>query len=128
MNRDFSANILDLDGTPTRAPLDAKRILAAVSRLPAELVNQVYVELETEGAKSITFQSVACDALMAALDGDDKGAIEQKIRRFKLALRLVDGGPQELTLDEAKEIKERVNKAFPGALVPARVAAFLEGD
>lgn len=128
MNRDFSANILELDGTPARAPLDPKRILLAISRLPADLVSQVYAELEAEGATPTTFRAAACDAIMAPLEGDDKVAIEVKLRRFKLATRIAEGAAVELTLDEAKEIKDRVNKRYPGALIPARVAEFLEGN
>ncbi len=128
MNRNFSEEIRGLCGESLRGGMTLARAAEVLDTLPVDIKTVVHDALAAASLKPMTFAAVACDSLIGAFDGDDKAPVETKIRRMKLAQRLVDGGDLELTIDEAKEIKDRVNKLFVGALVPARMAEFLEGN
>lgn len=128
MKRDFSQLVVDLKGNALRRQLTPERVMQALAGLAPEVLIEVEKALNAASMQPATYASVACDALMAGLEGDARDTLEAKRKRLQLALRLDAGGDQVIGIDEAKEIKDRVNKAFTAALVPARVAEFLEGD
>lgn len=62
--------------------------------------------------KDLDLKTVVVASLSQPLD-DDKGMTADKaIARWKLAMRLYEGGEQEITPEEATEIRNRIPKCY----------------
>ncbi len=53
---------------------------------------------------------------------------EDKLKRFKLATALIDGGEQDISVDDLKLLKDCINAAYPQPPIVAQAHAMLEGD
>ncbi len=53
---------------------------------------------------------------------------EDKLKRFKLATALIDGGTQDISVDDLKLLKDCINAAYPQPPIVAQAHAMLEGD
>ncbi len=131
MKRNFSEVIKALDGAPVLSGHSAESLQSAFdqfTRANPIAAGEFGDLLEARRIKPMTVAGVASQALIAALEGDDKTSLEDKAKRMKLAMRICDGGEVDVSADEITMIKARVNKAFPGALVPVRVSDHLEAE
>ena len=128
MKRDFSSKLLDLKCKPVRPAASMERMAQALASLPHDVLIQVQAALDAAGLEELTYASAAADALTQPLSGDDGLSMGAKLKHMRLALRLMDGGEIEVTPEERELLKERVNRRYPGALVPARMYDFLEAE
>jgi len=55
-------------------------------------------------------------------------AADEKIRRFKLALELIEGGTQDISTQDAAMLQKCINAIYPQIAVVAQAHAMLEGD
>lgn len=78
-----------------------------------------------DGDKHVTLATVSVNALMGTFPDETNLPGEKKFERFKIAMKVVDGGEQELTTEEATEIKKTVGKAY-GPLIVGRVFTLIE--
>lgn len=69
-------------------------------------------EVVIEGTK-LTFGKVVANSLATPLEEDRGNGHEKTLERWKLAMRLYDGGEQEISATEASEIQKRVSKTHP---------------
>ena len=53
---------------------------------------------------------------------------EDKLKRFALATVLIDGGIQDISVDDLKLLKDCINAAYPQVPIVARAHAMLAGD
>ena len=53
---------------------------------------------------------------------------EDKLKRFKLASTLIDGGTQDILVDNLKLLKDCINAAYPQPPIVAQAHAMLEGN
>ena len=53
---------------------------------------------------------------------------EDKLKRFKLASALIDGGEQDISVDDLKLLQDCINAAYPQVAIVAQAHAMLEGD
>lgn len=73
-----------------------------------------------------TLSKAVVNSLMTPLE-DDKGLSPEKaIARWKLAMRLHDGGEQELSPEEATEIRNRLPKCY-AVLLSGQACEMLKG-
>lgn len=70
-----------------------------------------------DGGKSFTLATALTTALLASYPDEQSLSGEDKVKRFKLAMRVDDG---QLTIEEAALARELVAKCF-GALIVGRV-------
>lgn len=66
------------------------------------------------GAPKMTLGSIAAAAL---LRDDGKLAGAEKVRRYKLAMQVVEGGVVDLPVERVSEIKTEIGIAFPPLMV-----------
>lgn len=71
-----------------------------------------------------TVRGIVVDALLAQMPGENPDS-KEKVDRYKLAVRLNDGGEQDLTPEEIVLIKKLVGKNY-GPLVVGQVFALLD--
>lgn len=64
---------------------------------------------------------------VTALLADSEGSIDDKTKAFALAQRVLKGGEQDISPEEAASIKVRVNAAYKNVTLVARAAALLNG-
>ncbi len=57
-----------------------------------------------------------------------KLSADDKLKRFKLATALIDGGTQDISVDDLKLLKDCINAAYPQVAIVAQAHAMLEGD
>ncbi len=55
-------------------------------------------------------------------------SVDDKLKRFKLASALIDGGTQDISVDDLKLLKDCINAAYPQPPIVAQAHAMLEGD
>lgn len=67
--------------------------------------------------KVLTLKKVATDALLAANPNEQGVSGEDKAKRYELAVRLVKGGEQEISVEEAVLLKELIGKAYSPIVV-----------
>lgn len=96
MRVDFSAQILELDGTPVKI-----------------------------GGKELTLSSVACNSLLAVHEADAKMSGEDKAKRMKIALRVHDAGVQDIDVNDAVLLKMLIGRVY-GPLVVGRAFDLLD--
>ena len=77
--------------------------------------------------KPMTLGSVCSEALLNNYD-DDRGATgDAKLKRFRLAMKVGDGGEVELKVEEITELKTFIAKAF-GPLIVGRAYDLLDPE
>lgn len=96
MQINFSAKILDLKG---------------------EVIN--------DGADDLTLGSISCTALVSSYPDEPNLPADEKVKRFRLAQVAVDGGVQEVKLEDIAALKKLIGRAF-GPLVVGRAFDIIE--
>lgn len=98
MKRDLAAPILQIDGT------------------------------EFPGKSKHTLQTVCFTALTVPHDDDARLPTEEKIKLYKLAQRISQGGDVEFTSEELALLKARIAKVFVHVVVIGRAFDLLDAD
>lgn len=96
MKIDFSTPLLDLKGKPLK-----------------------------EGNNDVTLGAAVASALLTPLADDQNATGESKAKRFKIALKVADGGKQEVAIEDLAEIKRLVGKTLT-PLAVGRIYEILE--
>jgi len=78
-------------------------------------------------AEPVTLCKIAVEALMGIYKDEPDLSGEEKVKRFKLAMKLRDGDEPDLEVEELALIKKLIGKAFPSPLVVARCFDILDG-
>lgn len=94
MRIDFGAELVNVGGEPI--PLDAR-----------------------PDAPNATLSVVSVRALGQVFSDEPTLSAEHKVARYKLALRIVEGGIQEVTVEEAAMLKAVIGKAYSPFVVGA---------
>lgn len=68
--------------------------------------------IKTETGEPWTLKKIVVSALSAPLESDKNLSPDTVIKRWKLAMRLHGGGEQELSPEEATEIRDRMAKLY----------------
>lgn len=84
-------------------------------------------EIVDQNNKSTTLGTVASQALMAAFPDETNLEASEKVKRFKLSLKVVKGGSQDISVDDVSELKKLIGKAY-GPLVVGRAYDLIEGE
>lgn len=74
-----------------------------------------------------TLKKAVVNSLGAALDADKGQDYEKAIKRWKLAVRLQEGGEQEIEAEELVEIRKRLVTCYPSALISGQACEMLKG-
>lgn len=120
MKVNFNQNLKALDGKPLVDPQETARVLAE------EQKKAVKAGLDFVGSGKkfyLKMKKVCIDALILPKVGD-KTSPEEKVKRFKLAMR-IEEGDTEITIEEAALLKDLVGEMF-GPLIVGRVWEILE--
>ena len=76
----------------------------------------------------LTLRDVAKQALLATFEDEKNMALEAKVKRYDLYLKIKDASdPADLTTDEVVEIKKLIGKAY-SILIVGQAVKFLEGE
>ena len=110
MLRNLDTVLKNLDGTP----ILKERTAEATSMM------------EPQADEPLTIKDVAINALLASRDGDKLDGTAS-VARYKLALRLHDGGEQDLKLDDLALIKRLAGLMYM-PLVIGQVYAWCDPD
>ena len=70
-----------------------------------------------DGTQDATIGSISCNALMAPYPDEQNLAGTEKLRRFKLACKISDGGEQELDVDDVAYLLRLIDKGFSTIVV-----------
>lgn len=131
IRRDFSAIVLDLYGDPAfieREQALARALKRFADEAPADalaLFNRIFKE---EGRKELTLGNACAEALGGAYE-DEKGMnMETRVKRFKLAQKVLEGGIQEITTDERTQIQALIVKRYPGSVLAPACSIMLETE
>ena len=125
MKRNFSQIITSFNGKPVYPGLTPERVAKALDTLDPDVREKVDKAFQAAGIEPLTFAEACASSLCAAVE---KATLKTKNERFKLAERLFAEGEIDITADDRDHIKAAVDKAYDGAVVPARVSAMLEGE
>lgn len=94
--------------------------------MPKVLFSQVLLGLdgktpikdqEGPSAKDFTLAMAASTALLTPFPEEHNLSGDEKAKRFRLALRISDGGAHELTIEEVAQIKLLIAKSFAPLIV-----------
>ena len=127
MKRDFSTELRTIDGAfILQGPLDPSTVGAALTTLDRETQEKVKVAFAAYSIRPLTVGGAASAALGGAFP-DEKGKLpdDERNRRWKLALQIVEGGEHEITAEQSSVIKKVVSKAYEGAVISPQVHIFL---
>lgn len=80
-----------------------------------------------EPGDEFSLKKVITAALSTPLDEDKGMSTDKVVARWKLACRVHGGGEQELTAEELVEIKGRLPKVYPSALIAGQACEMLKG-
>jgi hypothetical protein len=132
MKRDFSSPILDLKGkpVPNQPTVDAyaRAVASLASKLSPELMEQFEADVARESSV-LTLGDVCVAVLQHAYEDERTLDLSTRTKRMKLAMKLVDGGEQEITPEERDLIKPLLVKGvYGGPLVPVRASDLLETE
>jgi hypothetical protein len=78
-----------------------------------------------DGDAELTLGAVAAQALTTTTPSGRQAVFGESVKRFKLAMRLIDGGEAEVSDDEVAAIKEAVGQAV-APLIVGRVSEILD--
>ena len=81
-------------------------------------------DLDVEG-EPLMLASVIVNAMMASPERGDQDTGEQKLKRYRLGMKVLDGGMVEISNEDAVLINARVGQ-FYGPLVVGQVYDILE--
>jgi hypothetical protein len=84
-------------------------------------------EVIKDGKNDLTLSTVCCGALLTPLPDETNLSADEKVRRFKLAVKLCDGGQQDLSSEEITMLKQLVGKVYP-PLTVGRAFEILDPD
>lgn len=129
LKRDFSTPVLDLDNQPILpgATMEGlqKALGIAFDYIPEDKREEARDKAQAALNAPLTFADVCSEALTKPSQGDQPLGDGVATSRLMLAIRL-KSGEAEITTAERDTLKERVSKFYLGAIVPGRVAMFLE--
>lgn len=84
-------------------------------------------EIRDENGPARSYGDI-CAEVLVATDGNDKSATSAaKIARYKLALKIVNGGTVDVTSTEAAQIVDCLGR-FCGPLIVGQIVPELEGE
>ncbi|WP_421792741.1 hypothetical protein [Hyphobacterium sp.] len=110
MKIDLDTIITDLEGKPVQVP-------DGTGRDPVT---------QRENTKDLTLSNACIITLRTEIPGDDKTDTEEaKMKRYRLAQRIVAGGKQDLKAEEIELVRTRLHKVF-GMEVMGAVQDLLE--
>lgn len=131
IRRDFSAVVLDLYGDaatieqPQAMSRALKRFAEEAPADAVELLNRLFKE---EGRKELTLGHACAEALGGGYE-DEKGMqMDERVKRFKLAQKVLEGGIQEITTDERTKIQSLLVKRFAGSVLAPACSILLETE
>lgn len=99
--------------------------LEGVTMTREKLKNAGKPDVSTE-VVDLTVGSVAIMALDGSYDDEKNLPGEERVKRFALAMRIVEGGEIELKPEEAVMIKNLVAKAFNSTTIVATVWSLID--
>lgn len=82
---------------------------------------------DLKGEKSLTLGSVCVESLMASFPDEERLSGNDKVKRFKLAQKIYNRTPVDITVEDASLIKELIGKAY-GPLIVGQVWDLLENN
>lgn len=128
MQVDFSAPILDLRGQELRCGGSRETLITALVSAAAQLDEGsraiIQKAIDDAAGKPLTLGDAVADALVSPLP-NEAPELGERVRRMKLATRLIDGGEQDIDGEDRDRINRCVTAYFTGALIPARVSEAL---
>lgn len=80
-----------------------------------------------DGENDFLLSTVACNALLQPYQDEQNLNATEKLRRYKIATKVSDGGVQDLSVEDVAELKKLIGKGFP-PLVVGRSFDILEGS
>jgi hypothetical protein len=123
MKIDLTKEVLDLENKPLMA---TKEVALYDSEKQKPIVDEsgkpVIVTIDT--GNKMTFKDVFEQVLVIA-DKDDSN--EVKLHKWKLLNKISKGGKVEIDIDEAKLLKDTVNKMYNSIIIIGRVDDLLNG-
>lgn len=89
-------------------------------------IDGTVIPLSAADKSPLLLKQVCTIALTGNLPGDDRVGGEEKFNRYKLAMKIHDGGEVELTPEEAAKIKHVIGLAY-GPVIVGRAFEVLNG-
>lgn len=130
--RDFSVNLLDLEGEAIRSGPTVEGLMKVIAGMWPELTEKQQVLFNTlldkEAGKKLTLGSASVSALIGIYDNDRELSDDERIRRMELARKLHKEGLVEITTTERDLLKPLFKKRFGGVLVPVIAGELLEQE
>lgn len=80
----------------------------------------------TDDSPAATLGYIVANALIAVTEASRNEDASKKVKSFDLALKVHAGGVLDFKAEELTLMKEKVNQAYPSALVVARAYELLE--
>jgi hypothetical protein len=69
------------------------------------------------GEKHLDLATIATNALLTPQAADQSIAVEEKVKRFRLAQRITNGGALDIALEDVVLLKDIIGKAYPPLVV-----------
>ncbi len=91
-----------------------------------DIYGKELTELENGEEKETTLGKVVCASLLNAYAGEENLSGDEKAKRYKLAVSIVDQDEVDLSIDEVKLIKDLVGKS-PFPTIVGQAFEMLEG-
>ncbi len=126
--RDFSTILTTIAGQPIKAGISTEALGRSIGRiqklLSPELLEESAKIIAEETGKPLTLSSIAVEALQAQFDDERQLSGDDKLKRWKLAVKVHGAAePVELSAEDIALIKRLVGKAYSAAVVgPAFLA------
>lgn len=95
------------------------------SKVLLDLKGEPLMEGAPPNEKPITLSSILCTALLAQYPDEQSLSGKEKAKRFQIALKIVDGGEQDVSVDDVAEMKKLIGKGF-GPLIVGRAYEMLD--
>jgi hypothetical protein len=70
-----------------------------------------------DSAGDFTLSMASCSALLSPYPDEQDLDPKDKVRRYKLATKITDGGEVDLSVEEIADLKKLIGKAFPPLVV-----------
>lgn len=70
-----------------------------------------------DGDKDLVLSAICCSALLTPDPKEGEVSPEEKIKRFRLATKIYDGGLQDLSAEDVAMLKKLIGRAFPPLVV-----------
>ena len=69
------------------------------------------------GEKHLDLAAIATNALLTPQAAEQNIPVEEKVKRFQLALRIANGGALDIALEDVVLLKNIIGKAYPPLVV-----------